>query len=226
MSDSIEKKRSIDFLPSVFKTATREADNPFFEKYLKIFEKILRGIDDGIKIDGKEIEGISDILDTVSEWFYPYSESALEMPPDFLDWLSTWVGLALKEDWSASKKKEVIANIIPIYRLRGTRVGLNELLKIYIGEGVVVYDSYAPFQVGVNSVVGIGTTLGAPNYFMVEATLPDLVGMEQRKKNIEAIIEREKPAHAEYEIRWTGVPALQVEVKSRVEINTFVWGYD
>jgi phage tail-like protein len=223
MNDSTEKKRYIDFLPSVFK----KADDDFFERYLIILERILSGTDDVVKIGGEEIKGISSVLDTVSELFYPYSETGGEIPPDFLDWLSTWVGLVLKEDWSTEKKQEVIANIIPIYRLRGTRVGLNELLKIYIGEGAEVYDSYAPFQVGVNSAVGISTALGAPNYFMVEATFPDIAGMEQRKKNIEAIIEREKPVHADFEIRWIGVPALQIEVKSTLEIKDsygFVWG--
>lgn|SRR5574341_38393 len=222
MRDLAEKKRYMDDLPSVFE----KAGDDFFERYLKIFEKILSGINDGVKIDGKEMQGISSMLDTVSELFYPYKEDSREVPLEFLDWLSTWVGLTLKEDWSVAKKQEVIANIIPIYRLRGTRVGLNELLKIYIGEGAVVYDSYAPFQVGVNSTVEIGTALGAPNFFMVEATLPDLAGMKQRTKNIKALIEQEKPVHAEYEIHWTVKTALQVEVTSAVEENTFVWGYD
>ncbi len=221
MSDSALRKY-IDLLPSIFK----RADDSFFERYLKIFEKILSGINDGNPKDGEEITGISQVLDKVADFFYPPLKENKELPPDFLAWLSTWVGLVLKEDWGIEKKQKVIANIIPLYRLRGTRLGLNELLKIYIGAGVQVFDSYAPFQVGVNSTVGISTTLGTPNYFMVEAKLPDLAEMKQRKKNIVAIIEREKPVHAEHEIHWQDLPALQVEVRSQVEINTFVWGYD
>lgn len=169
MNDSLNY---VERLPSIFKDPTG-----WLEKFLKIFQKILTGIP-----DDKESRNISKIIDAIPHLFHPdeikrffypddssdaYSESLIE---EFLDWLASWVGLVLKEDWSLEKKKEIIKNIIPLYRLRGTKKGIEEFLKIYIyskdeeyskGEEritVRIIDRLI-FLLGINSTVGINTLI-------------------------------------------------------------------
>lgn len=213
------------FLPAIFRGADGEG-TVFFERFLKIFEKVLSGINDGVKVDNKEIAGISEIIDTSNHFFHPSTA-----PIDFIDWLSSWVGLVLKEDWSIEKKREVIAKIIPIYRMRGTKRGIEELLNIYIGKGVNINDNFTPFQVGINSQVGINTIIDLDfiNYFVVEVTLSETEGsleIKRKKRAIEELIDKEKPVHTNYKIIWKNVPSMQIGIRSKVGVNTFIWSYE
>lgn len=226
MSDLLNMESSyLKFLPSIFRGA-EEDTAIFFERFLKIFEKFLTGIDDS-KYLPKEVDykSFAETLDSVSLIFHPDTS-----PEEFLDWFSSWVGLVLKEDWSIQKKREIIARIIPIYRMRGTKRGIEEYLNIYVGKGVSVNDNFAPFQIGVNSQVGISTTLGFPHFFVVEVILSEtersLVDIERKKRVIESIIEREKPIHTDYKVIWKNVQSMQVEIHSTVEVDTLLWSYE
>lgn len=217
------KKSYMDFLPSIFRGADKETAI-FVEGFLKIFEKVLTGIDNGKKVD-KELTGISESIDTIHKFFYPDDKY-----PEFIDWLSSWVGLVLKEDWSIQKKKDVISRIIPIYRMRGTKRGLEEYLNIYVGKGVSINDNFGFFQVGVNSQVGISTAIDLTNYFVVEVTLSEAVSsleeIKRKKKAIEELINREKPVHTDYKMIWKNVQSMQIEIHSKVGIDTFIWSYE
>lgn len=213
------KKSYMDFLPSIFRSADKETAI-FVERFLKIFEKVLTGINDGVKVDDKELTGISETIDTIHKFFYPDTKY-----PEFIDWLSSWVGLVLKEDWSIQKKRDVIARIIPIYRMRGTKRGLEEYLNIYIDGEIKINDNFSQFQVGINSIVGESTVIGLPYFFLVEAKLAiaDPQAMQRKINTIKTIIEREKPVHTDYEIQLKDVPSMQVEIHSTVGIDTLIW---
>jgi phage tail-like protein len=184
----------MNYLPSVFYGGEKE---PFIGRYLKIFEKIMSGIDDG-ETDGKK--GILEMLDIISDIFYPRfsfmtdAEDETFLPlltPDsrghfyryfgtdvdadeyldeFLRWLASWMALVLKEDWELEKKREVITRILPLYRMRGTKKGLEEYLKIYVGKHIIIIDETEPFQIGVTSHVGKKARIGGlpPYFFIVE----------------------------------------------------------
>lgn len=51
---------------------------------------------------------------------------------DFLAWLGSWVELALDSTWSLDKKRNVIAQSMALYRLRGTPQGLGMLLNLVL----------------------------------------------------------------------------------------------
>lgn len=224
-----ENKRSyLSYLPAMYDSG-REDD--FLQKYLKIFEKILTGLNDGVKVDGKELKGVSETLDNISDYFLPYTEDSAEKtaPIEFVNWLASWVGLVMKEDWSESKKRKVLARIIPLYRIKGTRRGLEEFLNVYVEGGVKVYDNVGLFQVGVNSRIGTSTAIDMTNSFRVEITLSDaeqqLNAIARKKKLIETIVLREKPVHTNHELVWLNVSSLQIEVRSTVQVNTLLWNY-
>lgn len=220
------KKSYMDFLPSIFRSADKETAI-FVERFLKIFEKILTGINDNVNVDEKQIQGISETIDKVSIFFHP--DAVPKEFEGFIDWLASWAGLVLKEDWSEEKKREVIRKVIPIYRMRGTKRGLEEYLNIYVGKGVSINDNFGLFQVGINSQVGINTAIDLINYFVVEVTLSETVSsleeIKRKKKAIEELIDREKPVHTDYKIIWKNVQSIQIEIHSRVGIDTLLWNY-
>ena len=51
---------------------------------------------------------------------------------DFLAWLGGWVDLTLNSTWDLDKKRNVIAQSMALYRLRGTPQGLQMLLKLVL----------------------------------------------------------------------------------------------
>ncbi|QDQ27996.1 hypothetical protein FNU76_17500 [Chitinimonas arctica] len=63
---------------------------------------------------------------------------------DFLNWLASWLDLLLDNSWSLDKKRTVIAEIMALYRQRGTPQGLSMLLNLLLD---------LPMQVGCFTVV-------------------------------------------------------------------------
>jgi phage tail-like protein len=199
MSETGPGKKYMQYLPAIF----HEGEDTFIERYLKIFEKVINGIDDG-ELDGKK--GIFEMLDIISDLFHPSftflcdetakgslapitseqrtvltrylgnGTQADEFLNDFLRWLASWMALVLNEDWELEKKREVIARILPIYRMRGTKRGLEEYLKIYVGKHITIIDEVEPFRVGVTSHIGKQARVGGlpPYFFIVEVDVMHL----------------------------------------------------
>ncbi|MBU3967807.1 MAG: hypothetical protein KKG76_10625 [Euryarchaeota archaeon] len=222
MNSGEKESKYIKYLPSIYQRDKNDPSSAFLGNFLKAFEKVLSGIEDGVSIDGKPVKGIEEILDNIHNYFDPH-----ETPADFLNWLAGWVALILKEGetWSEEKKRELISRIVPLYQRRGTREGLEEYLKIYVGEGVSVFDDLGPLRVGVSSRVGVDTVIGGlpPYFFIVEVTFPSpnprLIG--EKKKAIKEIIDIEKPAHTFYRIN-INITTFRVGY-SRVELDSLLW---
>jgi phage tail-like protein len=189
----------------------------------------------------KIIEGhfgrFEDKLRTVSTYFDPfYSEE------EFLPWLASWVELVLRTEWPPEKQRNVLAQIIPLYRRRGTAGGIQDYITIYTDQEVRVHDLY-PFQVGVTSVVE-ECTVGdpPPYYFLIDMDLSALVKdlseeqrqsgeipryikalLEDRRLAVQQILRLEKPAHTGYRLKMTISP-LEVERHSTVGVDTVIGG--
>lgn len=198
----------------------------------------------------EEEKSIGEVLDIISDIFYPrfsflQTKEDTDFLPritdekrgvfnsyfstdmdEFLTWMAGWMSLVLKEDWELEKKREVIARIIPLYRIRGTKEGLEKYLQIYAGKNTSVYEFMEPFQVGITSTVGVNSIIGEgrPYYFEVDLYLPipDLAAKEKEEKAIRDIIEIEKPAHTYYDLK-VHIPSLIVGEHSTVGIDTLLW---
>jgi phage tail-like protein len=62
-------------------------------------------------------------------------------PADFVEWLADWVGLALDENWSPARQREVLAATVRLYGWRGTKRGISELVRLYTGLEPEIVDS-------------------------------------------------------------------------------------
>lgn len=174
--------------------------------FLLAFEKILSGNERSpsqAKIVKKETQnppGLEEIIDNVADYFDPQ-----KTPDDFLPWLAGWVSLSLRDNWDEKVKREFIRQIVGLYRLRGTKQGLIEILKIYLtnagfGEKVEVFDRFSHF----------------PNYFQVQLTLNDRDPEKywRQAKIARAIIDREKPAHTFYSLKIL-VPTMRIPLSDK-----------
>ncbi|NEQ86448.1 MAG: phage tail protein I, partial [Moorea sp. SIO2I5] len=90
--------------------------------------------------------------------------------------------------------RRFISNIVPLYRQRGTKAGVKQMLELYTQEDVKIYEFEQP-----------------AHYFQVTITLnerdPKLL---QRQEEIaKAIVNQEKPAHTFYALRVL-IPGMQI----------------
>lgn len=97
---------------------------------LRIFEKILTGIeDDAPTHKGKHPtrhDSIEAVIDRLHRLFDPW-----QTPAHFLPWLASWVGLELPPVWDEYQKRKAIAEITRIYPRRGPKEGLDRYLDLY-----------------------------------------------------------------------------------------------
>ena len=128
-----EKSSYLRFLPSALWQS--EPDLPEFSlgAALRIFEKILTGIDDGLPIehlaaDGsvRRHEAIADVVGRLHRLFDPWTA-----PAEFLPWLASWLALELPPSWDEYQRRRVISSIVAIYRRRGLQRGLDENLGLH-----------------------------------------------------------------------------------------------
>ena len=208
----------LQYLPEIY------GEDEFLGRYLAAFEKILLGRDDGVRTN---FEGLEQIISGLAVYFTPQAtrDFPREAPAEFLPWLSRWVALTMRADLEETRRRELISRAVWLYRLRGTKKGIEEAVGIYTRLGVTIEESSWAFRIGVTSTVGVDTYLGggAPHFFRVLARLPaaDPAQLKKQTQVVTDIINMEKPAHTHFVLE-VETPALQIGVTSTVGVDTIL----
>jgi phage tail-like protein len=217
-SAPVRVSQYLGYLPAIYQQAALGDGGRLLMGFLLAFEELLAG-------GGPATPGLEETIGQVHRYFEPGPDrpDAERAPGEFLDWLAGWVALSLRADWTDEEKRRFIARVVPLYRLRGTRAGLAEILRVYTGMGVEVQDFRRPFQVGVTSTVGVDAMVGGapPYYFRVTLMLEGIDPSTQahRERIARAIIDQEKPAHTYYDLRII-IPSMQIGRHSTVGVDT------
>lgn len=222
--------RYLDYLPAVFRQDARPGEAPWLDAFLRGFEAVLTGVGDADAPGLEELlDGIPGLLRGIERTFEPGPELAdgERAPAEFLEWLGGWVALTLRADVAEDRQRVLVANAVRLYRLRGTKQGLEELVSLYTTLGATIQEAGPRMQIGVHSTVGVDTAIdgGAPHYFRVTVRLPttDPDEIAAQRRIVAAIIDAEKPAHTYYTLD-VETPILQIGVTSRVGVDTLLGG--
>ena len=92
-------------------------------------QRFTRGLDDVLA----PVYATLDCIDT-------YLDSSLT-PDDFVDWLASWVGVEVDENWPLEKRRNLIDEAVGLYRVRGTAAGLAAHVALYTGSTPEMSDS-------------------------------------------------------------------------------------
>jgi phage tail-like protein len=172
------------YLPAIL-----QAD-PFIGRFLLAFERALSGL---FPPDTNDLmpqqPGLEEFIDRIDTYFDP-----ARSPATFLPWLANWVALTLREDWEEDVKRRFIGQIVPLYRQRGTKAGLEKLLRLYTGE-----------EVEIEEVAHL------THYFQVKMTLSanDRALLRHKQQIARSILDQEKPAHTFYALQIV-IPTMQI----------------
>lgn len=137
-----ERSSYLQYLPPLFTEADAPAPHFSLGAVLRIFEKILTGIDDKAEIlhdapgppDGAGAHvhrSITAEIGQVHQLFDPW-----KTPAEFLPWLASWVALdfpSLQGEllWDEYQRRKITSQIAEIYRQRGLKSGMNQYLDLY-----------------------------------------------------------------------------------------------
>lgn len=179
----------LQYLPAVLQedAATRD--------FLKAFARILLGGDDDVTaILGSNPLGLEQIIDGFAGNLTLGDDASNGAPDQFLPWLSQWVALSVRTDISQNAAKDnairrkFIGRMTQLYRYRGTKKSMAELLAIFTSRDVAIKDQID----------------GKPHYFEVVLNLEAIKASDSKedydraKELAHSVIRLEKPAHTRY----------------------------
>lgn len=215
---STTPSRYLRFLPEIMRGATDGSG--FLDRYLRVIEALISGRPDlsptvaGIPALERTIEALPAMLDpglTPVEAVPSPSGPGATLRSPFLDFLGRWVALAFDQNWGLDKRREWLRRIVPLYKRRGTRAGLDAYLAMFVGHQAHVEELPGGFIVGkkANATVGVNSFIaGAPAYFFRVRInygffpVPfDIATWKNLRRGTRAIVDVEKPAHTTYTLR-------------------------
>jgi phage tail-like protein len=182
---------SAQHLPALLPAIYREDD--FLARYLWAFEQVLLQLEHRI--------------DRIADLFNPNAKAER---PEFLPWLASWMAFTVRADLDENTLRSFIAKVIPLYRHRGTKANLQQLLFIFTGLEPTVTEN-------------VKEGADAPFYFEVKISIDghDTVAVQRQSAIARALIELEKPAHTHFGLI-VDHPSMQIGFFSHVGQDTLL----
>ncbi|MFF5289012.1 phage tail protein [Paractinoplanes globisporus] len=115
------RRTSLRYLPAAYREEPVSAD--FTDRFLAILDAVRATV--------------SARIDALPAYLDPYAS-----PPEFLDYLAAWLGLADDLRLPLARKRELVARAHELYRLRGTPAGIRLHLRICTGIEAYVMEEY------------------------------------------------------------------------------------
>ncbi len=223
-------------LPEIFRAPRPDGTTPFLGEFLKIVEALLAGREDAraIGIGGVEdlIEGFPEFIDAaLAPVENPLPPAGALLRSEFLDYLASWVALALDQNWDLAKKREWTRRIVPLYKRRGTRDGLQDYLTTFVGDQVRLDELDGGITLAVdNTTLGVDTFIAdAPAYFFrvrITYGFPphpfDFLVWNNLLAGTRAIVDLEKPAHTYYQLE-ARTAGIIINERSTINVDTLIW---
>lgn len=107
------------YLPAIYQEDPYSKE--FLERFLSLFESVFYDLETDIT--------------HVFKYFDPKT-----VPRAFLSWLSSWLNMALEEEWPEETKRRFIEQASLLYKLKGTPEGIRKLIELYIAKRPVIME--------------------------------------------------------------------------------------
>ena len=111
----------IDYMPQIYRRG--DSDTHFLERYLGIYQTFYE-----------------ELNDEISEMFHRFDPESTES--DFLDWLAGWLNITDTSIWTEDQLRKLLKNAVRLYRMRGTKESLSEIIELYTGEKPFIIEGF------------------------------------------------------------------------------------
>ncbi len=129
-------------------------------------------------------------LDSLSAYFDPDLT-----PADFVEWLATWVGLEVDENWPLEHQRELLRRTVDLYSRRGTTQGIADVVALYTGLEPILEDSGGTTW---SATPGEAAPGAASPAVVVKVEVP--AGTELDAHRVEVIVAAVVPAHVAWRV--------------------------
>ncbi len=109
------------YLPATYQED--ETGRDFMERFLSLFETFFSNHE----------EAISTFTRYIDSEATPYA---------FLPWLSSWLAIAYDENWAEVNIRELVRRAPELYKMRGTRKGIEEIIELFTGEEPIIVENF------------------------------------------------------------------------------------
>jgi phage tail-like protein len=112
-------------------------------------------------------------------------------PPDFLEWLGSWVGIEFEANWSDAQRRDAVVRAVSIHARRGTLAGVTNTVQLAVGDKRSV-------SVSDNGGVSWSKTPGAALPGDPNPRLTVVIGKNRLTPDltrVDALVMSSKPAH-------------------------------
>ena len=189
------------YLPAVYQEDERSRD--FLERFLALFETLLVNVESEIQYIARYFDA-----DVVSE--------------DYLCWLASWLSVIVDENWPEEKLRLIVKRAPELYKQRGTRRGIEELIKIFIGERPLIVEQFQLQCAREEKLKQLLKNLYGNNpYSFCVLLKPYQVKSDHELIAIRRILELEKPAHTCVKLL-TLQPWIYLDMHTYLGVNTYL----
>lgn len=165
----------LSLLPAIYR------EDAFVGQYLWAFERVLLDLE-------RQVDELATLFD-------PETTRA-----EFLPWLASWMAFMLRADLDEKQQREFLATAISLYRRRGTKGSLQDLIFNFTRGTPTVLEGTADPAGDV------------PHHFHIKVVFArekDSAEQLRRLAITRSVIEMEKPAHVAYELEFV-FPSLAI----------------
>ena len=192
----------LSYLPAVYQED--ESSRDFLERFLSLFGTFLQGMEE-------EIERVDRIFDP----------QAVSGP--FLSWLAGWLGISVDENWSEEQLRNLLIAAPMLYKKRGTREGMEDMIAIYTGEKpfIVEHFQYKYLQETLGLKELMSQLYGQEPYAFSVLIRQERLSSTAQLATLQKIIDEEKPAFTEGRLVILE-PWIYMDMHSYLGINTYL----
>jgi len=175
------KSSWVNELPSLYE------ENDFLKRFMFGFQKTHQDIENHI--------------DNISNQFIPAKT-------EFVEWLSSWVGVSFSKDISENSQRKVMSDMIRLYKIRGTKQYFIDLIYHLTSVDIRIDDSKQ------YKVLHHNLTSKASNEYFMNIYIDDLISddkeIEESKLSIiRRVFESEKPINVGFNIIYKDMKTME-----------------
>ena len=156
------------YLPAIYQENPIGQEDPvsrdFLERFLSIFETVFYDLETRIYDIFKYFDPDTAETSIYDAYKYFDPETAEAKSKDFLNWLASWMNIAVEDEWDENIRRRFIRDAYTLYKQKGTLSGIEKLIEIYTGKKPLIIEpsrigkpmvlkEKGAFKLGINSML-------------------------------------------------------------------------
>lgn len=198
------KSSWLSYLPELYEASDEEH---FLDHYLSVFQSVY-----------------DDMNERIAQ--FPYLLDMETTNAEYLDFMCQWVGVVKSQMWPEEKKRKLLSQAARLFQIRGTREGILEVLRLYLGEEVYLVEKHQwkQYEKSAQRNKLYESLYGSSSYMITVLVKEEQVPSRKEYQTFLEVIQTVKPAQAELNLVVLK-PYLFLDEHCYLGINSYLGQY-